>query len=158
MAQNVTLPQALTLIRSALSLEEGQSQTLTAQIQPAQADQQVSWSSSDESVATVDTYSRITAQKPGVAVITARSAAYEGLTADCTVAVTPVGQPVIPGDLDKSGEVDIADVMEACKVLARKGAGTKPTADEMLSGNLDGDDDFTIADVMEICKILARKS
>ena len=65
---------------------------------------------------------------------------------------------IVPGDLDRTGEVDIADVMEACKVLARKSAEIDPTEDEMARGNLDGDDAFTIADVMEICKILARKS
>ena len=66
-------------------------------------------------------------------------------------------QPVaVPGDLDKDGKVTIQDVMEACKVLARRTAGKEPTAEEMLRGNLDGDEVFTINDVMEICKILAR--
>lgn len=72
-------------------------------------------------------------------------------------ALKPVSA-ILPGDLDKSGSVDIQDVMEACKVLARKSAGRVPTADEMARGNLDGDDAFTIGDVMEICKILARKA
>ena len=60
--------------------------------------------------------------------------------------------------MDKNGKVTIDDVMEACKVLARKSAGKAPTADEMRRGNLDGDNEFTINDVMEICKILARKA
>ena len=64
---------------------------------------------------------------------------------------------IVPGDMDKDEKVTIQDVMEACKVLARKTAGKEPTADEMLRGNLDGDNAFTITDVMEICKILARK-
>ena len=65
---------------------------------------------------------------------------------------------IVPGDMNGDGEVNIQDVMEACKVLARQTAGTQPTADEMLRGNLDGNDSFTINDVMEICKILARKA
>ena len=64
----------------------------------------------------------------------------------------------LPGDLDDNGAINISDVMEACKVLARKGSGIQPTAHEMERGNLDGDNDFTIADVMEICKILARQA
>ena len=60
------------------------------------------------------------------------------------------------GDLDADGEVTIADVMEACKVMARESAGTDPTDEEIERGDLDGDDEITIADVMEICKILAR--
>ena len=63
---------------------------------------------------------------------------------------------LIPGDLDADGNVTIADVMEACKVLARKSADQAPSAEERAQGDLDGDGDVTIADVMEICKILAR--
>ncbi|MCI8359866.1 MAG: hypothetical protein HFE86_00835 [Clostridiales bacterium] len=62
------------------------------------------------------------------------------------------------GDLDKNGQVNISDVMEACKVLARQSAGTAPSEFEMAAGNLDGDDRFTITDVMELCKMLARNS
>lgn len=65
---------------------------------------------------------------------------------------------VLLGDLDDDDEVTIADVMEACKVMARESAGTDPTTDEVLRGDLDGDHEITIADVMEICKILARQS
>ena len=64
---------------------------------------------------------------------------------------------VVKGDLDKDGKVTIADVMEACKVLARKSADLDPTTDEIARGDLDNDGDVTIADVMEICKVLARK-
>ena len=71
--------------------------------------------------------------------------------------VTPPDPVVTPGDLDKDGEVTIADVMEACKVMARESAGTDPTDDEIARGDLDGDGEITIADVMEICKILARQ-
>ena len=65
---------------------------------------------------------------------------------------------IVPGDMNGNGKVTIEDVMEACKVLARRSAGEEPTADEMLRGNLDGDNAFTITDIMEICKILARKA
>ena len=63
----------------------------------------------------------------------------------------------LPGDLDTDGEVTIADVMEACKIMARESAGTDPTTEEILRGDLDKDGEITIADVMEICKILARQ-
>ena len=64
----------------------------------------------------------------------------------------------VAGDLDRDGKVAIEDVMEACKVLARKSVEQSPTAEEIERGDLDGDGDVTIADVMEICKILARRS
>ena len=64
---------------------------------------------------------------------------------------------IVKGDLDKDGQVTIADVMEACKVLARKSTDIDPTADEIARGDLDDDGDVTVTDVMEICKILARR-
>lgn len=71
------------------------------------------------------------------------------------------GQMVITacprGDLDKDGELTIADVMAACRVLARKTAGQHPSDEEMALGNLDGDEIFTIADVMAMCRLLAQK-
>ena len=82
-----------------------------------------------------------------------------GVTVTITVTVSEKPEvDIVPGDMDKNGEVNIQDVMEACKVLARQSAGRKPTADEMARGNLNGDDIFSISDIMEICKILARKA
>ena len=80
----------------------------------------------------------------------------DGLTAEIHVEVLEA-PAIIPGDLDDDGEVTIADVMEACKVMARESAGTDPTDDEIERGDLDSDGEITIADVMEICKILARQ-
>ena len=64
----------------------------------------------------------------------------------------------ILGDMNDDKRVDIQDVMEACKVLARKAGGKAPTAEEMKRGDVDGNNVFDINDVMEICKILARKA
>ena len=72
--------------------------------------------------------------------------------------IDPIGGEIVQGDLDKDGKVTIADVMEACKILARKSADIDPTASEIARGDLDGDKDVTIADVMEICKLLARNA
>lgn len=89
----------------------------------------------------------------------ALSYAGDSVTVELDLAIAKLNDPdmIVSGDLDKDGKVTIADVMEACKVLARKSAEIKPTADEIDRGDLDGDDDVTIADVMEICKLLARK-
>ena len=82
----------------------------------------------------------------------------EGSVASSRLPARAEVEVYLPGDLDKDGKVTIQDVMEACKVLARKSAGKEPKADEMARGNLNGDDTFSITDVMEICKILARKA
>ena len=89
----------------------------------------------------------------GVLIFTAGEASAT-VTVELTIPV--LQEQAVPGDLDKDSEVTIADVMEACKVMARESAGTDPTDDEIARGDLDGDGEITIADVMEICKILAR--
>lgn len=63
---------------------------------------------------------------------------------------------LIPGDMDGNGKVTITDVMQACRVLARKNTGERPTPEEIRIGDLDGDKDITITDIMGICRILAR--
>ena len=83
--------------------------------------------------------------------VTAASVQTPAVTGSLEVKVYPAG------DLDKDGEVTIADVMEACKVMARESAGTDPALEEVTLGDLDDDTEITIADVMEICKILARQ-
>ncbi len=69
------------------TLTEGESFTLVATVQPADADNKsVSWSSSDASVASVDASGKVLALKPGTAVITATTQD-GGKTATCTVTV-----------------------------------------------------------------------
>lgn len=80
-----------------------------------------------------------------------------GMTAQYTDGEQESYTLAVTGDLDGDGGVTIADVMEACKVMARESAGSKPTPLERAVGDLDDDGDVTIADVMEICKILARQ-
>lgn len=58
---------------------------LEAALEPANTTASVTWSSSDESVAKVDSYGVVTAVKGGTAVITA--AAADGIKAECTVNV-----------------------------------------------------------------------
>lgn len=61
----------VTLSKTALTLRPGQSETLTARITPAEAeDKSIVWKSSDEQVATVAD-GVVTAVKPGSAVVTA---------------------------------------------------------------------------------------
>ena len=62
---------------------------------------------------------------------------------------------IIPGDLNGDGNVNVTDVMEACRVLARKVNHQIPTDDEMARGDVNQDGYFTITDVMGICKMIA---
>lgn len=76
----------VTLNRTSLELDEGQTYTLTATISPSNAtNKTVTWTSSDSGVATVNSQGKVTAVKAGEATITARS--NNGQTATCTVIV-----------------------------------------------------------------------
>ena len=79
----------VTLNKSELSLYTGQSETLTAAVAPDNAtNKTVTWSSSDNTIATVDNNGKVTAVKEGIATITAAAADGSGFSAACTVTVT----------------------------------------------------------------------
>lgn len=76
---------SVTLNKTAIELSVGASETLTATIAPSGADDAVEWTTSDESVATVDENGKVTAVKAGTATITVTTK--NGKTATCTVTV-----------------------------------------------------------------------
>ena len=91
---NVT---GVTLNKTALTLNIGASETLTATVAPANAtNQKVTWKSSDAAVATVDANGKVTAVKAGEATITvttddgAKTATCKVTVSEATVAVTGV--------------------------------------------------------------------
>ena len=76
------------LNKTELSLEAGKTETLTATVAPEGAtNKNVTWASSDETVATVDTTGKVTAVKAGTATITVTTTDGEK-TASCSVTVT----------------------------------------------------------------------
>lgn len=96
---STTLPAALTsstpvsvsISQDTLSLAPSVSARLTAFAAPWNlADTSVTWSSSDEDVATVDETGLVTAKSVGTATITAAASADPSVTATCTVTVTAV--------------------------------------------------------------------
>lgn len=79
----------VTLDTDKLELFTGESKTLTATVEPANAtNQDVTWSSSDDTIATVDNNGKVTAVKAGEATITATANDGSGQYATCTVKVT----------------------------------------------------------------------
>ena len=96
-AVTVTVPtSSVTLDKATLSLAVGETAQLTATVKPDDAtDKNVSWTSSDESVAKVDN-GKVTAVKAGKATIIAKCG---GKTAECAVTVTV---PITSLTLDKT--------------------------------------------------------
>ena len=90
-AVNVT---EVTLDKTELTLTEGETETLTATVRPDNADnRKVTWSSDKTEIATVDGAGKVTAVKPGEAVITVTTED-GGRTATCAVTVKAKAVPV----------------------------------------------------------------
>ena len=88
--QNLTLAEQLSLDKTSLTLHGNESQQLTATVLPAEASQELMWTSSDESVATVSQSGLVSAVAAGHAVITATTTDGTDLSASCNVTVLPV--------------------------------------------------------------------
>ena len=80
------IPEAIELEIAEIELVEGETATLKATITPENTTiTTLTWSSSDETIATVDASGKVTAINAGTATITATTS--NGLTASCTVTV-----------------------------------------------------------------------
>ncbi|MDE6050020.1 MAG: Ig-like domain-containing protein [Paramuribaculum sp.] len=99
-----------------LELTEGETATLKAIITPENAtDKTVTWSSSNEAVATVSATGLVTAIKAGTATITASTA--NGLTATCTVTVKAK-----PAGIDGVDSEDVQIRVEGGNIIAPEGS------------------------------------
>ena len=86
--------ESVTLNKTALTLEIGDTATLTATVEPADAtDKTVTWESSDETVATVDENGVVTAVGRGEATVTVKAGE---ASATCTVEVQRTYIPIPP--------------------------------------------------------------
>ena len=83
----MVLAESVTLTSANLSIEKGQTYTFKATVLPENAtEKNITWTSSDDKVATVDKNGKITTLKAGVAVIKAATTT-DGVFATCTVNV-----------------------------------------------------------------------
>ena len=120
----------ISLDRSALTLVSGGSTALTATVSPSNADQTVTWTSSDEAVATVAQDGTVTAVAAGEAIITASAGAYR---ASCTVTVTGADVDVLPSTEPTETEDQLPDGLnDEVKEAVNEAAGTV-NADSALS-------------------------
>ena len=81
------------LSESSLSLHMGGTHTLTATLVPDDASRKPVWASSNEAVALVDEQGTVRTLAEGVAIITAKANDGSGVSASCTVTVSPISIP-----------------------------------------------------------------
>ena len=100
------LPSSITLNKDEFALDLGKNKTgaLTANVLPGEANQEVTFTSSDTNVATVNEKGEITATGLGTAIITVASVAKPEVTATANVVVTAVEAPVNFAETIESGK------------------------------------------------------
>ena len=105
---NVTVqavPTSVSLNKTSLTLDVSKSYTLTKTVSPSNAVTSYTWSSSNISVATVDSNGKVTAKKAGTATITVKTS--NGKTATCKVTVN-LPAPQITGLANTTGGIKIS--------------------------------------------------
>jgi uncharacterized repeat protein (TIGR01451 family) len=93
--------ESISLDKSTMNLNAGDSQQLIATTTPAGA--QLTWSSENTGVATVDSTGKVTGVSAGTCIITAK--AVDGLTATCTVTVTNSGSVTPTNPIDGTSNI-----------------------------------------------------
>lgn len=124
---------SLKLNKDSLTLQERGSDTLTATVDPADAtNQDVTWKSSDTSIATVSADGTVTAISAGTATITATAKDGSGVSASCTLTVTH-GKMVQTPKKDATCTVDGTEEYWTCEICGKHfedESGTIPTTPE----------------------------
>ncbi len=137
---------SVTLNKTTLSLLKGQSETLTATVNPDDAtDKAVTWSSSDATIATVDQSGKVTAVNGGEVII---KAACGEKSAECTVTVTV---PVESVSLDKTS----VELKKGDTVILVATINPADASDKTLTWS---SSDATIVTVDQTGKVTAVKS
>ena len=127
--------QSVTISKSTLDLTVGDSFDLTASISPSNAtNKAVTWSSSNSSIASVDSSGRVTAKGNGTATITVKSAANASISDTCAVNVTTPtsGVTVTP----ETAALNVGETKQLSAVVAPSTASNKNVTWSTSSGNV----------------------
>ena len=97
----------ITLDRNSVTIKEGESVTLVATVKPDNAENKnVSWSSTDVSIVSVDNNGKLTGIKAGSATVTAKTEEGEK-TASCNVIVEPNMAPSVTVSADNVSAISV---------------------------------------------------
>lgn len=129
-------PTGITLNKKTIDLKVGASETLTATIEPANSNvAKPTWSSSDETIATVDANGKVTGIKAGTATITATA---KDQKATCSVTVTNVYVTKVEVDTENSStSLKAGQTVQFHALLT--GENSEPATDQTITWSLSGD-------------------
>lgn len=144
------LATGITLNKSELSLEVGNSEILVATVTPSNVTNgNVTWSSSNTSVVSVNSSGIVTANAAGSAVITASTTDGTNLSAVCNVTVNPAE---ITGDVNNDGEVNITDINSVIDAILGG------HSDHISACDVNSDGEINIADINTIIDIILDRN
>jgi len=136
----------ITLNETEMELKVSESKQLEATVTPMGLDDKtVMWSSSDETIATVDENGMVTGVAPGQATITASLKADPEVTAACAITVIKGG---LKGDVNGDGSVNIADINDVIDMIL--------SSNYKLEGDVNGDGSVNIADINALIAIILK--
>lgn len=132
----------ISLNQETINLAKGNSRQLTVNYDPVDTldDKTVTWTTSDETIASVDNTGKVTAVGNGEATITATVGSF---TASCKVIISET----LLGDIDGNGKIQAFDALMALQIATGKKTGTTEeitVADVDKSGNVEAYDALKI--------------
>ena len=136
----------ISINRTSLTIDEGDSIKLTATITPTDTtdSHNITWTSSNKYIASVDENGNVTSISGGTVTITATSS--NGLTATCEVTSNGPVRYLL-GDMDRNGKVTPYDALLINVMYEQR---KTPTAEELQIGDIDGNGRLTPYDALLI--------
>ena len=128
--------------------------TLTATLEPNEniKSDEITWSTSDKSVARVDDNGKVTAVGYGTATITAESA--NGKKATCVVNLEKKEEPYTLGDINSDGTINTLDAILVLQHISHK---TTLTDTQKLAADTSKDGTINTVDAIKILQYVSHK-
>lgn len=141
---------SITLNKSTLYLQKGQEEDLTATVKPDNAtDKNVTWTSSNPSIASVNSFGKVFAKDIGCATITCKANDGSGMQDTCMVIVRRRQGDIISSKTSEGIEMKFIVVDNStCSVYGRQ---QSPTVDKTTSGSITIPSEVEGYNVTEIC-------
>ena len=144
----------LTLSKTSHTFTDSTPLQLTSTIEPDNAtNKELTWTSSNTKVATVDNNGKVRPVANGTCQITVKTNDESNLNAKCNITVDVEGPLYKKGDINKDGKVTVMDVRYGLKALTK---GTI-TDEEIKIGDVNGDNKFSVMDARKILRYIVGK-
>lgn len=135
-SQSSSAPETMSLTPSSATINIGNTQTLSVVVTPSEASKNVTWTSTNQAVATVSN-GVVTPVSVGVTTITATSTLDNSVKASATITVTNDPIPVSGVSLNKTNvSLSLASMLQLSATVAPSGATNKNVTWESSNANI----------------------